>query len=270
MASDEGATVSGLKRCPFCAEEIQAAAIVCKHCGRDLSTPARRFDQQPPSQPVSADKLAQQATQAWVLKLGLLAIGALFVVSMIMKTLQPDVTVSPPPRGPVPSPSSSVAASQPPAPTPPPAGGMWIRSGSTSAMDDSTGITFSLEAINEIEGWPRQRVRPTLIVRCHERRTDVYVVTGMSSQPVYGELDKGHVRVRFDDEQSRNELWSESTDSKALFAPNPVSMARRIAKAKTLLLEITPFNSSPDTIRFYVSGFDAHLDDLVKTCRWAK
>lgn len=24
------------KRCPFCAEEILAQAIVCKHCGREL------------------------------------------------------------------------------------------------------------------------------------------------------------------------------------------------------------------------------------------
>lgn len=35
-----------LRRCPYCAEDIQRAAVVCKHCGRDVQK-----EDEPPKPP---------------------------------------------------------------------------------------------------------------------------------------------------------------------------------------------------------------------------
>ncbi len=58
-----------MKLCPYCAEEIQDAAIVCKHCGRDLVAPT-------PAAAVQAPVTTSRTGRRWLITLGVL--GVLF------------------------------------------------------------------------------------------------------------------------------------------------------------------------------------------------
>jgi type VI secretion system VasI family protein len=143
----------------------------------------------------------------------------------------------------------------------------WIRIDDKSTMDDTVGVMFSLEAENEISGWLESK-RPRLIIRCYEKSTNAYIVTGMQASVESGNLDSHTVVVRFDDQKALKQEWSESTDSKALFSGRAMPFAKAIGTSKRLRVQFTPFNANPQIIEFNVSGFAPYLKELATVCKW--
>ena len=137
-----------------------------------------------------------------------------------------------------------------------------------SAMDDSRTITYQLKALNELQGWPQRVARPRLVAKCAENHTEVYVVMGMPLSPELGKFERYTVRLRMDGSPARREVWSESTDGEAIFSPSPIPLARQIAKSKEMLMEVTPFRSSPQAIIFQVAQFDGPLKEISAACGW--
>ena len=145
--------------------------------------------------------------------------------------------------------------------------GKWRRVEDKSAFDDSRTVTFLLDGEGSIQGPVRSQV-PTLIVRCKERKTSVYVSTGMSASVEYG-TDSHRVRLRLDDGRPFIEGWSEATSNDALFAPEAIEFLKQLAEAKRLAFEFTPFNAPPQVVQFEIAGLGGQLA-AQDVCAWDK
>jgi hypothetical protein len=96
----------------------------------------------------------------------------------------------------------------------------------------------------------------------------MYVVTGMPAAVELGQFERHTVRIRYDDDAAASVVTNQSTDNKALFFPDPMSTIVRLWNAQVFLVGFTPFNASPVTIRFDVSGLPFAIQPMREACGW--
>jgi type VI secretion system protein VasI len=144
----------------------------------------------------------------------------------------------------------------------------WTTERGRSSFDDSPTVSLTLEAEAPMLGWPDRIETPALVLRCQEHKTEAYIRTGMAPNVEYGRLREAAVRLRLDQEPASRIVASESTDNKALFFAEPISLIRSLLKHERLTFGFTPFNSSAVETAFDLRGLDAAIKPLRDACGW--
>lgn len=223
-----------LKPCRECKKDVSTEAKSCPHCGATKPTKASRQ--------VGA---------------GVGCLAVFLTVVVIGSSLTNTDT-----------PSSTMRAAGATGRASAPAGSDgWSSFATRSEMDGSSGFTAQKEADGPIQKWLGSTT-PTLVVRCSENKTKVFVHTETAAQPELGLYDQATVRVRFDEGSPQRQTWTESTNDVALFSPNPIALARRLATAKTFRFQFTPFNAPPAVASFTLTGSQTAIARVAESCGW--
>lgn len=147
--------------------------------------------------------------------------------------------------------------------------GKWTVDEETDKMDKVRNVTLMLRSDEPMElAFPYNDKYASLVIRCKKQSTDFYIVTETPVHSVYGEFSSTRIRYRFDEEKPVSSTFSESTDHSAVFAPSPISLARRLAKATSWTFEFTPYDAGPTSVTFSVSGLAQALPKVSSACGW--
>jgi hypothetical protein len=292
-----------MKHCPHCAAPFDGLVPFCWHCGRDATDSLQAFTPEPaasdavpattgttppveqvisqssdvevaPAQVAIAANPAGRRLPRWALaSAGVFAgLALILVIGRTRSSTPAPVQTGPAPVQTSPSPAAAHHVPAPlPADTEPtiesaPSPTWAGARRATWARDGSKTITFELAASKDVGVWMKS-VRPVLIVRCLSRTTEVFVATG-SAASIEQEAGSHAVRLQFDDAAPVVESWSDSVSSQELYAPDGVTLARRLAQARTVRFGFTPYNAPPVVAEFDVRGFDEIIGLVAGTCGW--
>ena len=156
-----------------------------------------------------------------------------------------------------------------PEPEPEPDTGGWRVSRSTNPLDDSTTVVAVLNATEGVGGIGFEAI--SLIARCQSDTTDVYI----NWHDFLGDDELGNPRssrkrvtYRFPPADAETEMWGVSTDNDSTFVAGAIPFLRTMVESDRLVAQTTPYNESPSTAIFDLTGVGDALAPLAETCEW--
>jgi len=147
--------------------------------------------------------------------------------------------------------------------------GKWLKIIDKSKMTDAHNVYISLESENSIAGQFGTPGPAILTLRCQENTTSV--LFHFNDQFVASIQGYGKLEYRLDTDRMRAINTQESTNNKALglwSGRRAIPFMKSLLGHHQLVVRATPYNASPVTITYAISGLENVIGDLRKTCHW--
>ena len=152
---------------------------------------------------------------------------------------------------------------------PAPTQSKWRKDIRENKMTDTRDVFLTLESDDTIPGRFSGAAHGRLYLRCMENTTAAQFSVGdhfLADIQGYG-----RVEYRIDDAPMRKRNFSESTDNSTLglwSGSRAIPFIKELLGHDHMIVRITPFNESPKTMTFTISGLDADIAELRSTCGW--
>ncbi|MCX8507981.1 MAG: type VI secretion system-associated protein TagO, partial [Rhodobacteraceae bacterium] len=130
-------------------------------------------------------------------------------------------------------------------------------------------IFVSLESEEPLTCGMFEKTKAQLILRCMENKTAAMLIT--SCHMASGFQGYGQVEYRVDDNSSLTRDFEASTDNGALGlwdGGSAIPFIKAMGDGHQLLMRFTPFNESPTTAKFDITGMAEAIAPLKEACGW--
>lgn len=134
--------------------------------------------------------------------------------------------------------------------------------------DPLTGKPKATALLRATSGKARSGLPIVLLIRCADDKTDVWI----SWRDFLDSDDRVVVTTRLGAGTASDDYWDNSTDKTSTFFPgsneNHIAYVKALLGESQLVARTTPYNESPVTAVFDLTGIDKAVAKIREACEW--